>query len=200
MKIIQLKGFIKRNFKLRVRNKLQIIFEAYQQALIIFVLILFNFLFVSEKLPPETYNFGILNENHVTVDLFINPDNIQTRSFGKILQTYYSFIEIKFFKNSKEMIQYYDSGNNQSSIDFFKETFGLEFLDFPNTYKLYHKYEPELFSNNKVNLFTNGNECRNTSYLYNLCAGNKLLYNGLAYLQYVVDGSIKKVYFFISKF
>nr|QNH67864.1 ATP-binding cassette transporter subfamily A member 5 [Brachionus rotundiformis] len=189
----QLSGFIKRNFKLRIRNKLQLTFEIYQKITILIVLIVYNFLFVSEKFPPETYNAEILDGRFQTVDLFISPDNQQTRNLGDLIKTRYLFLKLKYFNTSDQMIQFYDANSNGSSIEFIKETFGIEFSDFPNSYKLYHKYEPLLFSQNKIQLFTDSRECRNGSLLYNLCGGNKLLYDGLAYLQYVLDSSINKL-------
>lgn len=196
MNIIQLKGFLKRNFKLRIRNKLQLTFELYQQIIIIVVLVVYNFIFVSEKFSAESYNVEVLDGKFQSVDLFINPDNADIRSLGNLIQTHYYFLKIKYFNNSIDMKNYYELNNNGSSIDFFKETFGLEFLNFPFNYKLYHKYEPLLFSQNKIQLFTNANECRNSSLLYNMCGGNKLRYNGLAFLQYALDSSINKVHFF----
>nr|APD26541.1 ATP-binding cassette transporter subfamily A member 5 X1 protein [Brachionus koreanus] len=193
MNLIKLKGFLKRNFKLRIRNKLQLTFELYQQIIIIIVLVVYNFLFVSEKFSPESYNVEPLDGKFQSVDLFINPDNSEIRLLGQLIKTHYSFLEIKYFNNSNDMRQYYESNYDGSSIEFIKETFGLEFLNFPNNYKLYHKYEPLLFSQNKIQLFTNANECRNSSLLYNMCAGNKLRYDGLAYLQYALDSSINKL-------
>nr|QNH67926.1 ATP-binding cassette transporter subfamily A member 5 X3 [Brachionus plicatilis] len=192
MNLIQLKGIFKRNVKLRIRNKLQVTFEIYQKVIIVAVLIAYNFLFVSEKFSPEIYNAEILDGKYKSIDLFINPDNEQTRQLGKLIQTHFYFLKIEYFNNSNDMIRFYESRNG-SSIEFIKETFGLEFLNFPNNYKFYHKYDPLLFSQNKIQLFTNGNECRNESLLYNLCGGNKLLYNGFAYLQYVLDKSINQL-------
>ncbi|CAF0971462.1 unnamed protein product, partial [Brachionus calyciflorus] len=190
MSLIQLKGFFKRNVKLRVRNKLQLVFEIYQQIIILSVLIIYNYAFVSEKLPSEKYNPESLRDSLLSKNLFIYPDNSQTRLLGNYLQFEIFSLKLKFFNDTKQMKEFY-LNFNEKSVSYI-ETFGLEFTRFPTEYKIYHKYDEILFAGNKINYFADSRDCRNGTFTYSICAGNKIVYNGLAYLQYKLDASIKK--------
>ncbi|CAF1026053.1 unnamed protein product [Brachionus calyciflorus] len=191
MSLLQLKGFFKRNLKLRLRNKLLLGFEIYQQAVILLVLIIYNYAFQSEKFPSEEYYPEILKDSLLSKNLFIYPDNSETRLLGNYLQTELIKLKLMFFNDTKYMKEFYFNFN-ESTISYI-ETFGLEFTRFPSEYKIYQKYDQIFLDGNKIKYFADSRDCRKKTFGYSLCAGNKIVNNGLAYLQYKLDTSINKV-------
>lgn len=192
----QLYGFLKRNLKLKYRNKMQTLPEIYNPVTILAILILFSFLFKSENLPATEYKPEYLGSNAL-VKILIYPDNNNTQFIGDLVKKngLFSFNAIKYFNSTDYMKKFY---LNQSDLQVY-DYIGIEFSDtnFPYLYKLYTKWDDALFNYKSAKLTADGRVCQinTTDFLnvYENCAGNKLVYNGLSYIQSVLDASIKSV-------
>lgn len=189
----QLFGFMKRNFKLKIRNKFQTLSEIYNMSIILAILVMFSYLFKSKVVDPVSYDATPINEiSRTNIDVYITPNNPSTNKLGDLIKSNSFNFMIKYFDNSDVMKETY---NNRSSSSF-RSCFGIEFSNesFPYKYKLYNIWDDLLYSNTKVNLFADSRECRQDSIgSWKNCAGNKVLYNGLAWLQYNLDLAIKNV-------
>ena len=191
----QILGFIKRNFLLKVRNKVQTVPEIYNPLTLLAVLVLFNYILPSERFDAVTPTAEIFPNNaYIMSQGYIVPDTPETRSIGQqLMQVKYLFKNIMYFNNTDDMKAVY---LNQSK---YSDNFGIEFAKdkFPYEYTIFTKWDTQLFSSKGVNLFTNGNLCRpNKSYNfqnYKECGGNRVVYNGLTTLQYSLDKIIKSV-------
>lgn len=202
----QLIGFLKRNLKLKLRNKFQIFPELYNPFSILLVLILFNFIFKSENYGPEQYEPENFESFSIyTMRLYFYPDTNLTRTIANSMRLEKFNVKRKFFSEiSKMKSEYLTDSFNRSVFDIF---YGIEFSpeNLPYEYKIYNAYDEKFFKGNKVILTANGKECRkNGSFLltafYKECAGNTMRYNGFAELQFNLDRAIKKVCFFYSSF
>nr|QUF59433.1 ATP-binding cassette transporter Abca5 [Brachionus angularis] len=187
---LQLYGFLKRNLKLKIRNKVQLLPEIYNPLSILAVLVIFSFVFKSEKYEPEKYKAENLPFSS-RFDLYITPSNSETIQLGNLLkQNILSIFQLKFFNQTSEMKKLYLNSSEESLI------YGLEFTNldkFPFEYKIHHNYEDDLIYKNKYLLNTNSKECRkNSTIYYKGCAGNKMVYNGLSTLKFYLDLNIKK--------
>jgi hypothetical protein len=195
----QLFGFMKRNYKLKIRNKFQTLSEIYNMSIILAILVMFSYLFKSKVLEPVNYDAIPINNSRTSVDVYITPNNQNTLKIGTMIKINYSNYLIKYFDNSNQMIEAY---NNRSSTSF-TNCFGIEFTNdsFPYQYKLYNNWDDSLFSNSKVNIFADSRECRKDLIVSSgNCAGNKIIFNGLALLQYNIDLAIKNVNIFMLLF
>lgn len=192
----QIRGFIKRNFLLKVRNKVQTVPEIYNPITLLAVLVLFNYILPSERLDavvPPVQTFP--SDDFIRASGYIVPDTPETRSIGQQLQAVkWLFRDIQYFNSSDDMkVAYLNESSKWSSY------LGIEFAKdkFPFQYTLYTAWDSALFSDKSVNLFANGNLCRpNKSYnyeSYDKCGGNRVIHNGLATLQYSLDKIIKSV-------
>ena len=193
----QVRGFIKRNFLLKVRNKVQTVPEIYNPLTLLAVLVLFNYILPSERLdavvpPVEAFP----SSEFIYAQGYIVPDTPDTRNIGQQLKTVkWLFKEINYYNTSDEMKAAYLNETSSLASYFY----GIEFAKdkFPFEYTLYTQWDAALFSDKSVNLFMNGNVCRpNKSYnyeSYKKCGGNRPVYNGLSTLQYSLDKIIKPV-------
>ena len=195
----QLDGFIKRNFKLKFRNKAQLISEIYNPTIILVILILFNYLFKNQILPAASFSPEDLNKPVLYQNVYVFPDNKMTKSIIDQMSNLTIKYRFQMFEKLDDMKSAYLK-EVESTTDIF---WGIEFpsQNFPYEYKLYHKWDDVLFANNEVKLTGNGNLCRPDwsggvlSILYYDCNGNKLVYDGFSFLQSKLDYSIKKVNF-----
>lgn len=201
----QIRGFLRRNLLLKIRNKAQTAPEIYNPISLLAVLIMINYLLPSERLPnvdypPEPFPPMLYNLNN----FYFVPDNAQTRLIGqKLKEKITIYNPIKYFDDVSDMQMAYlnDSGGNSGFSGF-----GLEFEEakgnFPFDYKLHTKWKDSLFTYKSVNLFANGNVCRknSTDYLnyYKDCAGNEIVYNDVSLVQYTIDSILKSVYIYDS--
>jgi hypothetical protein len=189
----QLSGFMKRNYKLKIRNKFQTLSEIYNMSIILITLVMFSYIFKSKVLEPVSYDAIPINDISLTsIDVYISPNNQDTIKIGNLIKSNTSNFFIKYFNNSNDMKQAYNNRSNST----FRKCFGIEFLNnnFPYQYKLYNNWEDSLYSNTKVNIFADSRECRkDLSESWKNCAGNKVVYNGLVWLQYNLDLAIKNV-------
>jgi len=189
----QLRGFLKRNFLLKYRNKYQTLMEIYNPLAILAILILFSFVFKSERFEAEDYKPQNISSPLLDIELYTCPDTIGARKIVAQIKNIYT---VKFFNNTDEMKKNY---TESAQVDRFRTHIGVEFNQnsFPNEYKLYSQWDDEFFSRKKAQLLFDSRRCRkNTTNIlndYRECAGNKLLYNGFAYFQYNLDLAIKTV-------
>jgi hypothetical protein len=189
----QLQGFLKRNFLLKYRNKFQTFMEIYNPLAILGVLIIFSFAFKSEKFQAQDFKEENITSPLLGLELYISPDSLETREIaGKI-----KYINsVRYFNNTDEMKRNYTLTADGDTL---RTHIGVSFNQnrFPYEYKLFSKWDDELFGKKKAQLLTDSRRCRKnlTDLLndYQTCAGNKLLYNGFAYLQYNLDLAIKSV-------
>jgi hypothetical protein len=201
----QLQGFLKRNFILKYRNKFQTVMEIYNPLAILAILILFSFIFKSERFEAEDFNVENITTPFLGLELYISPDRIGAREITAKIKYINS---VKYFNSTDEMKRNY---TESADADRLRTHIGVAFNQnhFPFEYKLFTQWDDELFSRKKAQLVSDSRRCRKnlTSILndYRSCAGNKLLYNGLAYFQYNLDLAIKIVikaliffHFFIS--
>lgn len=192
----QLFAFLKRNYILKYRNKFQTLPEIYHPLSILAVLVLFNYLFSTEKFDPVQYAPETLGRTYLTINAYIYPNTSETQSIARLIKLNYYNIVTRFYNDTDQMKNSYL--NISSKDSFINRHFGVEFSNrnFPFEYKIYSKYDDYLFKNNKVVLKGNGKECRkisNSSFqsAYESCAGNKLVYNGFANLQYNLNSAIR---------
>lgn len=195
----QLFGFIKRNFILKYRNKLQTWPELYTPILILLTLVLFNYVFTNERLSQEQFKaepFPLNISLPLSSYLYISPNNTQTRTIGSLINNHLKFHYNKYSNNSKLLKDKYasDSANYKRML-----AFGIDFSskNFPFQYTIYSQWNNDLFDGNKVRLFANSDSCRkNSSEIFKLgytkCAGNKYVFNGLSTLKFYIDYVIKK--------
>ena len=190
----QFRGFLKRNVKIKYRNKTQTISEVATIVIIMILLILFNVFFKTESFKP--IEFEAIKLKNLTLNIFITPNETRTHYLGNSL--------IQDNPNIKS-IQYY---NNRSTMEnaylksHLENIFGIEFLKYPNSYTIYTKWDDQLFEDDTVISNSNDdNYCRmkNDFRLYELCAGNLLVYNGFSYVQFILNKAIFKVRFWFFK-
>jgi hypothetical protein len=188
----QFRGFLKRNFIIKCRNKTQTLTEIIMIVLVLVVLIFFDIFFKARKFDVAKYDPVSIGQEFVSLKLLMMPNTSQVHKLGDYLRRENAKIDqITYFDNKTEMEDFY----LKEGTDL---TFGIEFYA-KNifTYKIYTKWQDELFNDTSVMLTADSRECRirnmTTFNFYENCAGNKLVYNGFTFLQYHLNFNIIKV-------
>lgn len=200
----QLIGFIKRNFILKYRNKLQTLPEIYTPILILIALVIFNYVFEYQTLKAEVFQdeeFPFKFNISLNSYLYISPNDTQTQMIGNDIKNYMNFHYIRFFNTSSALKERYakDAENYNHTfafgLDFTKTNYNMSVFD----YKIFTEWTSELFDGSQVKLFSDSDMCRKNdeilNFAYNKCAGNKYVYNGLSSLKLYIDYLLKKVRF-----
>lgn len=192
---VQLFGFMKRNIKLRYRNKLLFGLEIYQLIAILAVLIIYTFLFPAKEFGPEEYTPETIQNNYLDKFLYIYPNSSEIQKLGSLVESGARNLKIRYFNNTEKMKEFFESQVDKKYS--FTSLFGIEFEQFPSKYKLYHEYVDNMYDGNKVRYFSNGNECRKSEILtfFEKCSGNIFVYDGTTFVQYHLNNALAKVIF-----
>jgi hypothetical protein len=189
----QLLGFVKRNIKLKIRNKLQTTSELYNISIILAVLVFFNYFFKPEVLIPVSYKSQYLPTTS-GLNVFIAPNNEKIKNISDMMSSSNPrTFSIRYFNSAIEMKEAYANQSYNAT-----SCFGIEFNDdpkiFPYEYKLFTSSEKELFSDTKANIIKDSRTSRNDELgIWKTTFGNQLVFNGLSFLQYSLDSAIKNV-------
>lgn len=197
---IQLFCFVRRNFIVKYRNKLQFISELLFPLTLLLLLIILHYMF-SPIYHKESFSlvekFPSYHTKNEPLNLFIIPYNNQTKKIVEFLDNELRIENVKYSFTYKEMKEMYVRERKLSKKDV--QSFGLEFSDknFPFDYTIYKEWSEDLFYKDNVNLFGESFQCNKSSTdifnLYKNCAGNKYVYDGLSAIKYYTDLAIKKV-------
>ncbi|RNA41260.1 ATP-binding cassette sub-family A member 5-like isoform X1 [Brachionus plicatilis] len=191
---VQLFGFMKRNIKLRYRNKLLFGLEIYQLIAILAVLIIYTFLFPAKEFGPEEYTPETIQNNYLDKFLYIYPNSSEIQKLGSLVESGARNLKIRYFNNTEKMKEFFESQVDKKYS--FTSLFGIEFEQFPSKYKLYHEYVDNMYDGNKVRYFSNGNECRKSEILtfFEKCSGNIFVYDGTTFVQYHLNNALAKFF------
>jgi ATP-binding cassette, subfamily A (ABC1), member 5 len=201
----QLYAFVKRNFLLKYRNKLQTFSEIYTPILILAVLIAFSFLFPNQRLNAETYEAETFPPNigssiRSSSYLYIAPNDSKTKNLVDLINEKLKFKYIKYFEDLNSLEKAYKNDSKFIVGNYF--AYGVDFRsdNFPYKYDILMQYSSEIYTNNHLKIFSDQFILcrRNSTNLLNLtyggCAGNKYLYNGLSSLKFYTDLAIRTHY------
>nr|APD26543.1 ATP-binding cassette transporter subfamily A member 5 X2 protein [Brachionus koreanus] len=191
--IVQIFGFIKRNIKLRYRNKILFGLEIYQLIAITVFLIILTFLFPAKDYKPEEYAAKSVKYNYLDKFLYICPNSSEIQKLGSAIESEAGYLKVRYFSDKLKMRDFFvsqvDKNHSYTSI------FGVEFDQFPSKYKLYHEYLSSLYNDNKAVYFSNGNQCRKSEILtFETCSGNVFVYDGTSFVQYHLNKAIVKYF------
>jgi hypothetical protein len=188
----QFRGFLKRNFLIKYRNKTQTLTEIITIIIVLVILIFFDRYFKARKYDVVKYDPVSIGQDFVSLNIFMMPDTSLIHKIGDYLRRNNSKIgQITYFNNKTEMEDYYLKTGTDG-------TFGVHFTGKDlTTYTIYTKWEDALFNDTNVMLTTDSRDCRirnaTTFNFFENCAGNKLVYNGFTFLQYHLNFNIIKV-------
>lgn len=192
----QLKGFLKRNYLLRFRNRPQLLWEVVAIVFLIVTLVLFSYFFRAEQLPSAEFN-PINVPSDFRLNVLISPNNTDTISIGDLMTNNRNNITLTYFNGHSDMQKYYRSMRNEKGI-----WFGVEFNDLDNLthYRMHVPWDDALFDEDgSVRLFADSMsamKCRNVSnnnpYQFQFCAGNMFAYNGFSYFHSILNFAIIK--------
>ena len=148
-------------------------------------------------MPVEEYNSVEFPVTYRTfVNLYIAPDNNQTRKIANAISSSF-FIRNKVFANNiDEMRDKFVNDFQNKSFGFADRVFGIDFANttnFPFEYTLLIQYNSKLFGDNKISFFSDTRSCRNDSSLFEDCGANTFAYYGLTRLQNDLNNFIRKV-------